>query len=317
MESLFLSDFKQNMLYPPYEPFNQIQSICKQIQSTVTQLENGLDEEQSFENLQGMALSLVGTVRNLETNSFPIDDMSEMASSNPAPTVPTPDSGEKRAKVSETRYKRQVPLSSAQIQNPSPFRSIFGSCGDFRSLDNSRSLLNMSCPDFMKLPSADFDGGPVEFPPRRPYKRPPNPIIRPIPRCSSPNYSTFPLPIYASPQEPFSFSSSVGTSFSPVSDNQVAEALESSSPSPSPRDDADSPSSSPTRKKVHPREHRMKRRVQRLRRIEKKMQQNPGLKCYECGATETPEWRRGPKGPNTLCNACGIRYSKQARGLPN
>lgn len=24
MESLFLSDFKQNLLYPPYEPFNQV-----------------------------------------------------------------------------------------------------------------------------------------------------------------------------------------------------------------------------------------------------------------------------------------------------
>jgi hypothetical protein len=27
-------------------------------------------------------------------------------------------------------------------------------------------------------------------------------------------------------------------------------------------------------------------------------------KCLGCGATETPEWRRGPLGPRTLCNAC-------------
>ena len=27
-------------------------------------------------------------------------------------------------------------------------------------------------------------------------------------------------------------------------------------------------------------------------------------KCLGCGATETPEWRRGPMGPRTLCNAC-------------
>lgn len=26
--------------------------------------------------------------------------------------------------------------------------------------------------------------------------------------------------------------------------------------------------------------------------------------CLGCGATDTPEWRRGPLGPRTLCNAC-------------
>ncbi|KAM0903240.1 hypothetical protein ACQ4PT_018765 [Festuca glaucescens] len=30
--------------------------------------------------------------------------------------------------------------------------------------------------------------------------------------------------------------------------------------------------------------------------------------CSHCGATETPQWRAGPNGPGTLCNACGIRY---------
>lgn len=30
----------------------------------------------------------------------------------------------------------------------------------------------------------------------------------------------------------------------------------------------------------------------------------PTPKCLGCGATETPEWRRGPMGPRTLCNAC-------------
>lgn len=33
--------------------------------------------------------------------------------------------------------------------------------------------------------------------------------------------------------------------------------------------------------------------------------------CTECGADKTPEWRRGPCGPRTLCNACGLRYAKR------
>ncbi|XP_022734500.1 GATA transcription factor 1-like [Durio zibethinus] len=33
-----------------------------------------------------------------------------------------------------------------------------------------------------------------------------------------------------------------------------------------------------------------------------------GRKCQHCGAEKTPQWRAGPLGPNTLCNACGVRY---------
>lgn len=33
-------------------------------------------------------------------------------------------------------------------------------------------------------------------------------------------------------------------------------------------------------------------------------------KCQQCGKTSTPEWRRGPVGPRTLCNACGLFYCK-------
>ncbi|CAN6236978.1 unnamed protein product [Urochloa humidicola] len=31
--------------------------------------------------------------------------------------------------------------------------------------------------------------------------------------------------------------------------------------------------------------------------------------CTHCDSTETPQWRAGPAGPGTLCNACGIRYT--------
>lgn len=27
--------------------------------------------------------------------------------------------------------------------------------------------------------------------------------------------------------------------------------------------------------------------------------------CTDCGTLDSPEWRKGPKGPKTLCNACG------------
>ncbi|KAF0894598.1 hypothetical protein E2562_001898 [Oryza meyeriana var. granulata] len=38
-------------------------------------------------------------------------------------------------------------------------------------------------------------------------------------------------------------------------------------------------------------------------------------RCSHCGTSETPQWRMGPEGPGTLCNACGIR-SKMDRLLP-
>lgn len=35
--------------------------------------------------------------------------------------------------------------------------------------------------------------------------------------------------------------------------------------------------------------------------------------CVTCGRTDSPEWRKGPLGPKTLCNACGLRWAKQTR----
>ncbi|XP_038706077.1 GATA transcription factor 11-like isoform X1 [Tripterygium wilfordii] len=34
----------------------------------------------------------------------------------------------------------------------------------------------------------------------------------------------------------------------------------------------------------------------------------PTRKCTHCEVTKTPQWREGPLGPKTLCNACGVRY---------
>lgn len=32
--------------------------------------------------------------------------------------------------------------------------------------------------------------------------------------------------------------------------------------------------------------------------------------CTQCSLTQTPEWRRGPNGSRTLCNACGLFFVK-------
>ncbi|KAL6643144.1 hypothetical protein ACP70R_021325 [Stipagrostis hirtigluma subsp. patula] len=37
--------------------------------------------------------------------------------------------------------------------------------------------------------------------------------------------------------------------------------------------------------------------------------------CRHCGTEETPQWREGPEGHGTLCNACGVRY-KSGRLVP-
>ncbi|KAK4482517.1 hypothetical protein RD792_009676 [Penstemon davidsonii] len=40
-----------------------------------------------------------------------------------------------------------------------------------------------------------------------------------------------------------------------------------------------------------------------------------GRRCLHCQVDKTPQWRAGPMGPKTLCNACGVRY-KSGRLLP-
>ncbi|KAE8699968.1 GATA transcription factor 5 [Hibiscus syriacus] len=41
----------------------------------------------------------------------------------------------------------------------------------------------------------------------------------------------------------------------------------------------------------------------------------PTRRCSHCGVTKTPQWRAGPMGAKTLCNACGVRF-KSGRLLP-
>ncbi|XP_059454277.1 GATA transcription factor 21-like [Corylus avellana] len=37
--------------------------------------------------------------------------------------------------------------------------------------------------------------------------------------------------------------------------------------------------------------------------------------CADCNTTTTPLWRSGPRGPKSLCNACGIRQRKARRAM--
>ncbi|XP_074572518.1 GATA transcription factor 5-like [Curcuma longa] len=42
---------------------------------------------------------------------------------------------------------------------------------------------------------------------------------------------------------------------------------------------------------------------------------NGERRCSHCGVQKTPQWRAGPLGAKTLCNACGVRF-KSGRLLP-
>ncbi|XP_010940106.1 GATA transcription factor 9 [Elaeis guineensis] len=46
-----------------------------------------------------------------------------------------------------------------------------------------------------------------------------------------------------------------------------------------------------------------------------KEQQQQIRRCTHCLSHKTPQWRAGPLGPKTLCNACGVRF-KSGRLLP-
>ncbi|MCJ1265204.1 blue light receptor [Lobaria immixta] len=47
----------------------------------------------------------------------------------------------------------------------------------------------------------------------------------------------------------------------------------------------------------------------------KKMKVADEYVCTDCGTLDSPEWRKGPSGPKTLCNACGLRWAKKEKRL--
>ncbi|KAJ1274755.1 hypothetical protein BS78_05G085500 [Paspalum vaginatum] len=48
--------------------------------------------------------------------------------------------------------------------------------------------------------------------------------------------------------------------------------------------------------------------VRRRRVVARRRNRQTQRVCSHCGTPKTPQWRAGPEGPGTLCNACGIRF---------
>ncbi|KAK1284087.1 GATA transcription factor 4 [Acorus calamus] len=62
-------------------------------------------------------------------------------------------------------------------------------------------------------------------------------------------------------------------------------------------------------------ERRRRRRVVRGFEVVGPVAAKGRRRCTHCEVEETPQWRAGPYGPKTLCNACGVRY-KSGRLVP-
>jgi hypothetical protein len=59
-----------------------------------------------------------------------------------------------------------------------------------------------------------------------------------------------------------------------------------------------------------------KRKIKKATYVNKELpEEEPVKRCTHCMSYKTPQWRTGPLGPKSLCNACGVRY-KSGRLLP-
>lgn len=93
---------------------------------------------------------------------------------------------------------------------------------------------------------------------------------------------------------------------SPITSSDQPTSNSTLSPNPSQNVSFSSPSSSGNTS-ISPKSQAIRRGKRRTGNI------NDKPYCHHCGANETPEWRRGPDGARTLCNACGLYHSKMKR----
>jgi hypothetical protein len=57
-----------------------------------------------------------------------------------------------------------------------------------------------------------------------------------------------------------------------------------------------------------------KRQASELKaRYVKRRRVMPPGECHSCGTIDSPEWRKGPDGPKTLCNSCGLQWVKMSK----
>ncbi|KAK3137071.1 hypothetical protein QOZ80_5BG0447400 [Eleusine coracana subsp. coracana] len=65
-----------------------------------------------------------------------------------------------------------------------------------------------------------------------------------------------------------------------------------------------------TNKKKEQGKHRDKKKIKKTTDVseEELPLEQPLRMCTHCMSSKTPQWRAGPLGPKTLCNACGVRF---------
>lgn len=55
----------------------------------------------------------------------------------------------------------------------------------------------------------------------------------------------------------------------------------------------------------------IEQQVQSAQEIDRRKRLKGEYLCTDCGTSDSPEWRKGPDGPKTLCNACGCKSPRR------
>ncbi|WVQ96179.1 hypothetical protein IAU59_003282 [Kwoniella sp. CBS 9459] len=108
-------------------------------------------------------------------------------------------------------------------------------------------------------------------------------------------------------------------SSSPSSESSSPDSSRSSSPS-RPNNNISSSTSKPKIKSVGrpPKDKDAIKEKRRKKSVVGAIKEGEGMHvCVTCGRTDSPEWRKGPLGPKTLCNACGLRWAKRNSAQPS
>jgi len=299
-EGQFFHQFSSNN----FDPLNSIQYLCEDIHSVASSLEaTGIGENLTFKALQSKALQLVELIQYLDQfRPQPLNySIEDSFRSNHVPTVET---GFKRQPQSQT-----VPLSSHSIGAQIPVQ---------RTLSDDLGSQVIITTNIFPIQN-NFESNPI-----------PSSSFLQFSHNNNQDISALAAPSHLLQESPYSQEVLSSKSFDPTSSSCTAP-----TPTPPPLSSASfslkitktkngtinsgvlklgrKPKIPKPKTELSKLEHRLKRRSQRERRIERKQKENPNLECCWCHKTKTPEWRKGPDGANTLCNACGIRYSKQSK----